>query len=689
MKNLEFSPVHLRTKKIAQGKESIYLDIVKDGMRKKEFIGLYLIPEKTRADKVINRATMKTAEEIKAKRIVELMEGKVGIGKKPDKVDLLEWFEEQRLYYYDNDNMNYSKTIHNLIRHLKIFHPRKLMLSDVKPAFIRKFLEYLRSDGANKFGGRLCDETIYTYFTVFSILMNKAVRLELIISNPFHKLSQAEKPQRRMKKKEYLTLSEVKRMAEAECDDWRVKYAFMFCCFTGLRYIDVSRLKWKHIVEVGEGKYQIELIQQKTKALSSSAVNGLVANNGCNGEIQVVPVVRKKDGKKTFLALQSLPTSGRTNVSIFYKDLTDEATYTTPANFAKDWDGSFVVCDFSSAYSTWSWQHDNALAFLYEEGGGTGGGYNIVYKRIDIPTITSQEYDFDTSYKYERFNIDWAQADLNKEMASLLTTVKKTSEANTSFVKGDKLITDASQLTCKFGHKEMGGTGGDAQDISNLIDGDPATYYHTYWGAGDQPNGSHFMDVTLPESQTFQGNIEVDVTRRSGANYDHITQFTISGWNNNATDTTQIAVVNVPNASAGKETTCEFTIPEGKSYSSLRFNVTGTTSNRGYWHMAEFQLYPVSLDPKCLNALCADAYKQLAEAIATAEAVEKVSEADVTALQTAYQAYLDALAPITSIGGVSIQPATTTGSAIYDLQGRKVQRMVKGVYIVNGKKVVR
>ena len=265
MKNLEFSPVHLRTKKIAQGKESIYLDIVKDGIRKKEFIGLYLIPEKTRADKVINRATMKTAEKIRAKRIVELMEGKVGIGKKPDKVDLLEWFEEQRLYYYDNDNMNYSKTIHNLIRHLTIFHPRKLMLSDVKPTFIRKFLEYLRSDGANKFGGRLCDETIYTYFTVFSILMNKAVRLELIISNPFHKLSQAEKPQRRTKKKEYLTLSEVKRMAEAECDDWRVKYAFMFCCFTGLRYIDVSRLKWKHIVEVGEGKYQIELIQQKTK----------------------------------------------------------------------------------------------------------------------------------------------------------------------------------------------------------------------------------------------------------------------------------------------------------------------------------------------------------------------------------------------------------------------------------------
>lgn len=266
MKNIDFSPVHLRTKKIAHGKESIYLDIVKDGVRRKEYLGLYLVPEQTRADKVINRATLKTAEEIKAKRLIELLEGKLTFaGKKAAKVNLIEWLEEQRLYYYDNYNMNYSKTIHNLIRHLELFNAKQVTLKEVTPAFLRKFLEYLRGDGANKYGGRLCQETIYTYFTILSILMNKAVRLDLIASNPFHKLSQAEKPQRRTKKKEYLTLDEVKRMSVAECDDWRVKYAFLFCCFTGLRYVDVSRLKWKHIVEVGKGEYQIELVQQKTK----------------------------------------------------------------------------------------------------------------------------------------------------------------------------------------------------------------------------------------------------------------------------------------------------------------------------------------------------------------------------------------------------------------------------------------
>ena len=52
---------------------SVYLDIVKDGARIRENLGLYLVPEKTRADKAINRATMRIAEEIKAKCLIELI----------------------------------------------------------------------------------------------------------------------------------------------------------------------------------------------------------------------------------------------------------------------------------------------------------------------------------------------------------------------------------------------------------------------------------------------------------------------------------------------------------------------------------------------------------------------------------------------------------------------------------------
>lgn len=223
MKNNDLSPVRLRTKNLSSGRVSLYLDIVKDGERRKEYLGLYLLPEFTKADKNTNKATMRIAEEIRAKRTVDLIEGRLSFaGDKAKRTDLLTWLEEQQTYYYNNNNTNYSKTIHNLIRHIRLFRGDKLTMKDVTPGFLRSFLDYLKGN-VNKYGGKLSDETIYTYFTVLSILMNKAVRHEIIAANPFHKLSQGEKPQRRTKKKEYLTLDEVKRMAEAECDDIRVK----------------------------------------------------------------------------------------------------------------------------------------------------------------------------------------------------------------------------------------------------------------------------------------------------------------------------------------------------------------------------------------------------------------------------------------------------------------------------------
>lgn len=73
MKCKDCIPVHVRTRKIAQGRESIFLDILINGLRRREHLGLYPVPENTRADKIANRATMRIAEEIKAKRLVELI----------------------------------------------------------------------------------------------------------------------------------------------------------------------------------------------------------------------------------------------------------------------------------------------------------------------------------------------------------------------------------------------------------------------------------------------------------------------------------------------------------------------------------------------------------------------------------------------------------------------------------------
>ena len=79
MKNIYFSPVYLRAKKNASGKNFFFLDIVKDAVRYKESLQFYLVLEVMCADKVVNQKIMRNAKEVKAKRLVELLEGKVSV----------------------------------------------------------------------------------------------------------------------------------------------------------------------------------------------------------------------------------------------------------------------------------------------------------------------------------------------------------------------------------------------------------------------------------------------------------------------------------------------------------------------------------------------------------------------------------------------------------------------------------
>lgn len=64
--------VTLRSKELANGGKSLYLDFYYEGQRRYEFLKLYLIPELTSADKTRNRQTLLLAEEIKEKRIREI-----------------------------------------------------------------------------------------------------------------------------------------------------------------------------------------------------------------------------------------------------------------------------------------------------------------------------------------------------------------------------------------------------------------------------------------------------------------------------------------------------------------------------------------------------------------------------------------------------------------------------------------
>ena len=110
--------------------------------------------------------------------------------------------------------------------------------------------------------------------------------------------------------------------------------------------------------------------------------------NECNGEIILLKARRAADGKKVWLALQSIPFGpGRHNVGFFYHEL--KKRHETAAEFASNWKRGLQVSHQSSAYSTFTLQHDHRLGFLWEEGPTV---FNIDYRSLSIEEITQGEY---------------------------------------------------------------------------------------------------------------------------------------------------------------------------------------------------------------------------------------------------------------------------------------------------------
>lgn len=100
-------PVRIRFKQLANGNQSIYLDyytgdvIRKEnyvgGKRQYEFLKLYLIPEKTREDKIKNEATLALAKAIQSKRIVELQNDAHGFqNTNKSKANVLDYLVDMR-----------------------------------------------------------------------------------------------------------------------------------------------------------------------------------------------------------------------------------------------------------------------------------------------------------------------------------------------------------------------------------------------------------------------------------------------------------------------------------------------------------------------------------------------------------------------------------------------------------------
>lgn len=264
-------PVRIREKVLDGGTISLYLDMYHKGNRKKEGLKLYIIPETTPAAKLQNKNTRKLAEQIKAQRILDIQkDGLVDWEKlKRSRTTLLSWLED---FVTCDEKLSPSgvrpkrKAKDRVKEYLTSIGKPDLLLSEVDKDFCRGFVAFLRTCKIYKGKKTMSDTTARLLMCRVAEAMNKAVVEGLIPNNPFNALESKEKPKIKNSRREFLTVEELKVLINTPCRYDIVKKAFLFSCFTGLRYSDMKALRWSEIHTTADGKARyIEHRQVKTK----------------------------------------------------------------------------------------------------------------------------------------------------------------------------------------------------------------------------------------------------------------------------------------------------------------------------------------------------------------------------------------------------------------------------------------
>lgn len=260
-------PIRLRAKRISNGNQSLYLDFYAGGRREYEFLRLYIVPEQTREDKEKNRQCLQLANAIKAKRIVELQNDEYGfrISTIKAKENFLEYID----HFAESRKPAYRRLTQSLKNHIIRYKGNKIPFCNIDKHFLNGFAQYLNSVEASgniskKETRKLSQGTKWNYFNILSLLLNKAHREGIIATNPMKELEPEMRPQRAEPRRTFLTIDEVRKLAETSINRNDVKRAFLFSCLCGLRFSDIKQLAWRNLQKDSKGNMIAEIVQQKT-----------------------------------------------------------------------------------------------------------------------------------------------------------------------------------------------------------------------------------------------------------------------------------------------------------------------------------------------------------------------------------------------------------------------------------------
>ena len=182
----------------------------------------------------------------------------------------------------------------------------------------------------------------------------------------------------------------------------------------------------------------------------------------------------------------------------------------------------------------------------------------------------------------------------------------------------------------------------DNYPLSNLLDGNNSTFWHSRWDAGPQPGGTHFIQIDFVEP--VENGLSMDYVRRS-IDSDQTLEFSLYGYDHEpdlyaeGKETGKLlATMKFPDLIAGKVMSAAVSF-EG-SYRYARLYSEKTNSANGFWHAAELNFHRVVHNPNAQAAHMGEVYTQLKALLQKQIDRETITPDDYTDLQEAYDLFL-------------------------------------------------
>ncbi|WP_373828015.1 site-specific integrase [Bacteroides heparinolyticus] len=254
--------VTLRQRLYDSGRISLYLDYYPAirnpetmQMTRREYLGIYLYAHpKNEMERSFNNDMLNKAEAIRCIRVQSLINEQFGfLDRTKMKTDFLAYFlkmcrkkdQKWRIVY----------------QHFYNYVQGHCTFGDVTIELCQGFREYLLDAKQLKRTGKVSVNSAAGYFSTFRGLLKIAYRDKWLRENINDFLDKIEAKE---VKKEYLTLDEVKLLAQTPCEHEVLKRASLFSCLTGLRISDILNLCWEDFELAPDQGYCIRIKTQKT-----------------------------------------------------------------------------------------------------------------------------------------------------------------------------------------------------------------------------------------------------------------------------------------------------------------------------------------------------------------------------------------------------------------------------------------